>query len=226
MHAVNRRAARVAARCLVVPLAAAPLLYAAQPAFAHTELVAGSPAESASESRPPRSIELTFSDEMASRYAKVALTAPDGGQGAAGPPQVTGRTVTLPVKPGLPAGSYTVGYRVVSADGHPVAGSYRFTVEDAAAGPATTPAPRAAPDPSRTLGEDPPRTPGEDPPRTGATSSSGATPSTGADATPSTGATSPTGVPALPVLVGGLLLLGAAGASVAVVRRRRARHGS
>ncbi|MEU0953064.1 copper resistance CopC family protein [Streptomyces niveus] len=212
MHAVNRRAARVAARCLVVPLAAAPLLYAAQPAFAHTELVAGSPAESASESRPPRSIELTFSDEMTSRYAKVALTAPDGGQGAAGPPQVTGRTVTLPVKPGLPAGSYTVGYRVVSADGHPVAGSYRFTVEDedAAAGPATTPAPRAAPDP--------PRTPGEDPPRTGATSSTGAT--------PLTGAASPTGVPALPVLVGGLLLLGAAGASVAVVRRRRARHGS
>ncbi|MEU0695626.1 copper resistance CopC family protein [Streptomyces niveus] len=208
MHAVNRRAARVAARCLVVPLAAAPLLYAAQPAFAHTELVAGSPAESASESRPPRSIELTFSDEMTSRYAKVALTAPDGGQGAAGPPQVTGRTVTLPVKPGLPAGSYTVGYRVVSADGHPVAGSYRFTVEDededAAAGPATTPAPRAAPDP--------PRTPGEDPPQTGATSP--------------TGAASPTGVPAPPVLVGGLLLLGAAGASAAVVRRRRARHGS
>ncbi|AQU66091.1 copper resistance CopC family protein [Streptomyces niveus] len=219
MHAVNRRAARVAARCLVVPLAAAPLLYAAQPAFAHTELVAGSPAESASESRPPRSIELTFSDEMTSRYAKVALTAPDGGQGAAGLPQVTGRTVTLPVKPGLPAGSYTVGYRVVSADGHPVAGSYRFTVEDedAAAGPATTPAPRAAPDP--------PRTPGEDPPQMGATSpGADATPSTGA--TPPTGAASPTGVPALPVLVGGLLLLGAAGASAAVVRRRRARHGS
>ncbi|WP_381793319.1 copper resistance protein CopC [Streptomyces niveus] len=210
MHAVNRRAARVAARCLVVPLAAAPLLYAAQPAFAHTELVAGSPAESASESRTPRIIELTFSDEMTSRYAKVALTGPDGGQSAAGPPQVAGRTVTLPVKPGLPAGSYTVGYRVVSADGHPVAGSYRFTVEDAAAGPATTPAPRAAPDPSRTLGEDPPQT--------GATSSTGAV--------PSTGATSATGVPALPVLVGGLLLLGAAGACVAVVRRRRARHGS
>ncbi|MFD9866236.1 copper resistance protein CopC [Streptomyces niveus] len=216
MHAVNRRAARVAARCLVVPLAAAPLLYAAQPAFAHTELVAGSPAESASESRPPRSIELTFSDEMTSRYAKVALTGPDGGQGAAGPPQVAGRTVTLPVKPGLPAGSYTVGYRVVSADGHPVAGSYRFTVEDAAAGPATTPAPRAAPDPPRTLDEDPPPT--------GATPATPATDAT--PATPSSGATSPTGVPALPVLVGGLLLLGAAGARVAVVRRRRARHGS
>ncbi|MFD4697788.1 copper resistance CopC family protein [Streptomyces niveus] len=196
MHAVNRRAARVAARCLVVPLAAAPLLFAAQPAFAHTDLVTGSPAEAASESRPPQTIKLTFSDEMTSRYAKVALTTPDGEQGAAGAPQVTGRTVTLPVKPGLPAGSYTVGYRVVSADGHPVTGSYRFTVEEAAPAPAPTrtptPTPTRTPDASRT--DDASSTP--DPP-----------------------------LPVV-ALAGGLFLLAAAGVSVAVTRRRRTRHGS
>ncbi|MFB6948718.1 copper resistance protein CopC [Streptomyces niveus] len=200
MHAVNRRAARVAARCLVVPLAAAPLLFAAQPAFAHTDLVTGSPAEAASESRPPQTIKLTFSDEMTSRYAKVALTAPDGEPGAAGAPQVSGRTVTLPVKPGLPAGSYTVGYRVVSADGHPVTGSYRFTVEEAAPAPAPTPTrtPTPTPTPART----------DDASRTDDTSS-----------TPD---------PPLPVvaIAGGLFLLAAAGVSVAVTRRRRTRHGS
>ncbi|MFC8824273.1 copper resistance protein CopC [Streptomyces sp. NPDC057137] len=207
MHAVNRRAARAAARCLVVPLSVALPWFAAQPAFAHTELVSGSPAEAASESRLPRHIKLTFSDEMTSRYAKVALTAPDGEQGAAGAPQVTGRTVTLPVKPGLPAGSYTVGYRVVSADGHPVAGSYRFTVEEeeerkeeeggteAAAG-SPTPAPRSVPDPSQA-----------------------------GDATPSGAEETSSGVPAM-VAAGGLLLLGAAAVSVAVIRRRRVRHGS
>lgn len=200
MHAVNRRAARVAARCLVVPLAAAPLLFAAQPAFAHTDLVTGSPAEAASESRPPQTIKLTFSDEMTSRYAKVALTAPDGEPGAAGAPQVTGRTVTLPVKPGLPAGSYTVGYRVVSADGHPVTGSYRFTVEEAAPAPAPTPTrtPTPTPTPART-----------------------------ADASRTDDASS-TPDPPLPVvaIAGGLFLLAAAGVSVAVTRRRRTRHGS
>ncbi|WP_405823588.1 copper resistance protein CopC [Streptomyces sp. NBC_00838] len=218
MHVVNRRAARVAARCLVVPLAALPLLFAARPASAHTELVTRSPAEAASESRPPQSVELTFSDEMTSRYAKVALTSPDGEQAAAGAPRVEGRTVTLPVKPGLPAGSYTVGYRVVSADGHPVAGSYRFTVEGAAAGPATpapsdpssTPAPSPTPAPSRR--------PAENPSRTGATSTSGTA--------SSSGTTSSTGVPALPVVIGGLLLLTAAGVCVAVIRQRRVRHGS
>ncbi|MEW1793480.1 copper resistance CopC family protein [Streptomyces niveus] len=200
MHAVNRRAARVAARCLVVPLAVAPLLFTAQPAFAHTDLVTGSPAEAASESRPPQTIKLTFSDEMTSRYAKVALTAPDGEPGAAGAPQVTGRTVTLPVKPGLPAGSYTVGYRVVSADGHPVTGSYRFTVEEAASAPAPTPTrtPTPTPTPART-----------------------------ADASRTDDASS-TPDPPLPVvaIAGGLFLLAAAGVSVAVTRRRRTRHGS
>ncbi|MEV4994091.1 copper resistance CopC family protein [Streptomyces niveus] len=198
MHAVNRRAARVAARCLVVPLAAAPLLFAAQPAFAHTDLVTGSPAEAASESRPPQTIKLTFSDEMTSRYAKVALTTPDGEQGAAGAPRVTGRTVTLPVNPGLPAGSYTVGYRVVSADGHPVTGSYRFTVEEAAPAPAPTPTPTPTPTQTRT-----------------------------ADASRTDDASS-TPDPPLPVvaIAGGLFLLAAAGVSVAVTRRRRTRHGS
>ncbi|MFD5893148.1 copper resistance protein CopC [Streptomyces sp. NPDC060366] len=119
MHAVNRSAARVAARRLVVPLAAAPLLFAARPAFAHTELVTGSPAEAAFESRPPQTIELTFSDAMTARYAKVALTAPDGEQGAAG--------------------------------------SYRYTVEEAAAGPAT-PAPGADADACSGPEEDAPHT--------------------------------------------------------------------
>ncbi|MFE3589011.1 copper resistance protein CopC [Streptomyces niveus] len=196
MHAVNRRAARVAARCLVVPLAAAPLLFAAQPASAHTDLVTGSPAEAASESRPPQTIKLTFSDEMTSRYAKVALTTPDGEQGAAGAPQVTGRTVTLPVKPGLPAGSYTVGYRVVSADGHPVTGSYRFTVEEAA--PAPTPTPTPTPTQTRTA----------DASRTDDASSTPDPP-----------------LPVI-AIAGGLFLLAAAGVSVAVTRRRRTRHGS
>lgn len=200
MHAVNRRAARAAARCLVVPLSAALLWSAAQPAFAHTELVAGSPAEAASEGRLPQNITLTFSDEMSSRYAKVALTAPDGEQGAAGAPRVAGKTVTLPVKPGLPAGGYTVGYRVVSADGHPVAGSYQFTVEeeDAVAGSAA-PSPRTAPAATVRAGSAP------DPSRTGDATSSGVR---------------------TPAAVGGLLLLAAAGVFVAVIRRRRIRHGS
>ncbi len=47
----------------------------------------------------------------------------------------------------LSAGSYTVGYRVVSADGHPITGSYSFTVTAAAEG--AGPESGAAPAPSQ-----------------------------------------------------------------------------
>ncbi|WP_040711853.1 copper resistance CopC family protein, partial [Nocardia takedensis] len=36
---------------------------------------------------------------------------------------VDGPTVRATLRPGLPAGQFTVGYRVVSADGHPITGS-------------------------------------------------------------------------------------------------------
>jgi hypothetical protein len=68
---------------------------------------------------------------MTQTYAKVAVTSPDGKSAPSGEPQVSGKTVTLTLEPASPAGQYTVGYHVVSADGHPVSGSYTFTVAEA-----------------------------------------------------------------------------------------------
>ena len=52
-----------------------------------------------------------------------------------------GTTVTQPLAGGLPAGAYTVEWRVTSADGHPLSGTFGFTV---AQGAATQPAAGAA----------------------------------------------------------------------------------
>ncbi|WP_419096002.1 copper resistance CopC family protein [Streptomyces sp. B6(2022)] len=147
MPTLSRRAARSAARTLVVPLSAALLWAGAPAASAHTDLTSSTPADGATLDALPLSIGLTFSDDMSQEYAKVALTAPDGTPAGAGEPQVDGKSASLAVKPGLPSGKYTVGYRVVSADGHPVSGSYSFTVR--AAAPATPPSPTpSSPTPS------------------------------------------------------------------------------
>ncbi|MEJ8671816.1 copper resistance CopC family protein [Streptomyces sp. MS1.AVA.1] len=132
MNAFPRRAARVAARGIAVPTAVLAILAVAAPqAVAHTELDVSSPgAEATLAGLPPR-VRLTFSDEMTQKYAKVAITGPDGKSAGTGEPDVQGKTVTLPLETGSPAGRYTVGYRVVSADGHPVSGSYTFTVKAA-----------------------------------------------------------------------------------------------
>ena len=42
----------------------------------------------------------------------------------------------MPLRPLGPAGGYTVGYRVVSSDGHPLIGTVRFTLTQPVAGQA------------------------------------------------------------------------------------------
>ncbi|MGK9464956.1 copper resistance CopC family protein (plasmid) [Streptomyces sp. G6] len=142
MKYIHGRAARLSARSLVVPAAALVVLAVTAPqAAAHTELDSSSPGANAALSGLPPRVTLTFSDEMTQKYAKVAVTGPDGQSAGTGEPQVRGKSVSLPVDVRSPAGRYTVGYRVVSADGHPVSGSYTFTVRDVG-GP--SPSPRAA----------------------------------------------------------------------------------
>ncbi|MFE9648340.1 copper resistance protein CopC [Streptomyces sp. NPDC006365] len=141
MNVTDRRAVRTAARTLVAPAALAVLATTVPQAAAHTELDTTSPAVRAALAGLPPRVTLSFSDAMTQKYSKVAVTGPDGASAAAGDPQVEGKTVSLPLDTGSPAGRYTVGYRVVSADGHPVSGSYTFTIKETGS---PSPSPRAA----------------------------------------------------------------------------------
>ncbi|MEU0720507.1 copper resistance CopC family protein [Streptomyces lavendulocolor] len=195
MYVTDRRAVRTAARALVVPAALAALAVAAPRAAAHTELDISSPGANAELAGLPPRVTLTFSDPMTQKYAKVAVTTSDGKSAADGEPQVSGKQVTLALDPASPAGRYTVGYRVVSADGHPVSGSYTFTV--AATNP--SPSPRA----EQSTGAAAPRAAQKPTPDNPDEESSGAT---------------------VPVLAGaGALAVAAVGTYA--VRRRRAGHG-
>jgi copper transport protein len=51
--------------------------------------------------------------------------------------QADGAQVTVPLREGLPDSGYTVTYRVISADSHPVSGGFVFTVGEGAAPGAT-----------------------------------------------------------------------------------------
>ncbi|WP_053758807.1 MULTISPECIES: copper resistance CopC family protein [Streptomyces] len=201
MHVIRRRAARTAARFLVVPAALAALAATAGPAAAHTELEAAGPGANARLAALPPRVTLTFSDTMTQKFAKVAVTAPNGDAAAQGEPRVEGRTVTLLLDTDAPAGRYTVGYRVVSADGHPVSGSYTFTVEEAA-DPTPTPTPTAGSG-STVRGEEP-TTRAEPVARQGGGGSSGAT---------------------VAITAGAGALAVAAAAVAATLLRRRNRHG-
>ncbi|MGA5465281.1 copper resistance protein CopC [Mycobacterium sp. NPDC050041] len=98
-------------------------------AVAHTSLASSDPAENANVISAPTAITLTFTEDINAAFATVAVTSADGRSWASGDPQVEGPRVSAGIRSDLPAtGTYTVGYRVVSADGHPVSGSYTFTI--------------------------------------------------------------------------------------------------
>jgi len=106
---------------------AAWALAVAPPASAHAHLTAMQPAIDATVSGPPAAVVLTFDEAVHTSFAVVTITGPDGRRCDVGTPTVVDGTVTQGVSPLPGSGSYTVAYRVVSADGHPVSAQERFT---------------------------------------------------------------------------------------------------
>lgn len=142
MRAPRRRTTIAPLTAAAVTVAAvAVLLLPAAPASAHNSLRSASPARGDRLVTAPSEVTLEFLEALKPAFTTIVLSDGAGRQMPAGEPVVvTGSKATLPITGTLPNGSYTVAYRVVSADGHPVQGSYGFTIAD----PAAPAAPAAA----------------------------------------------------------------------------------
>jgi copper transport protein len=122
---------RVAALVVVALLSSLALLGLASPASAHASLIGTSPRPDQVLAAEPADVVLTFSDTIDLKTATVQVLDPAGAALAVSVPahlgvDATTLKVTLPT--GLKTGTRTVLYRVVSTDGHPVQGSFRFSV--------------------------------------------------------------------------------------------------
>jgi methionine-rich copper-binding protein CopC len=113
------------------------------PAWAHNSLTDASPAKNATLKKAPGGVKLTFLQRVDPDALEIAVADSAKREVAASGPTASGKSGTLTFDDTLANGTYTVTYRVVSLDGHPVRGSYKFTVADASA--ARTPAPTTAP---------------------------------------------------------------------------------
>lgn len=131
-------ATHVTVRALLAAVAAGALLLGAgwhTPAAAHASLLSSTPSDGERLEAAPEQVTLTFNESM-SEPAYIVVTGPDGEQAAEGEVAVDGADVSVALVDGVGEGSYTVAFRVVSADGHPVTGQYAFGVGD---GPISTP---------------------------------------------------------------------------------------
>lgn len=108
--------------------AAAIVVAAATPAFAHATLVRANPAKDAIVA-PLRSVQLMFSAHVETRFSTVQVVSASGqkiaGESAVGSDN---RTLTATLNRPLAPGAYRVEWLIVSADGHRMQGDYGFTV--------------------------------------------------------------------------------------------------
>jgi copper resistance protein C len=127
-HPRTARSARAAAVAAALAVGVGSLLgvVGAAPASAHASLVRSSPADQSSLATAPTTVSLTF-DENIRMPSVIIVTDARGASVAQGETSVLDNTASQGVRPGT-SGDYAVVYRVVSADGHPVAGRLTFGV--------------------------------------------------------------------------------------------------
>lgn len=152
--APTRRVRRGGRLLLVLAGAVLTLGVGAAPAAAHNVLIGSSPAPDAQVGATPGEIVLTFDQPAVAMGTQMIVTGPSGPV-QTGPPRLVDDTVSQPVAGGAPPGAYTVAWRVTSADGHPVTGTFAFTSTSPGAGSgaaASTPAGPAVVDHGSSVG--------------------------------------------------------------------------
>lgn len=118
-------------RAFAAALAAAGLLAAlapATPAWAHNRLIDAEPAPDAVLDTAPAGVELVFAERLDPAFTLIVVTDADEQPVPSTDPDVDGTRGTVTFTAPLDSGVYTVAFRVNSDDGHPVQGSYEFTV--------------------------------------------------------------------------------------------------
>ncbi|MER7489358.1 copper resistance protein CopC [Streptomyces sp. NPDC126497] len=122
-------APRVRILVLLLLAVTGALLAGAAPASAHAALTGSDPGQGAVVDTAPAQVSLTFSEQIAVSDDAVRVLDPKGERVDKGDPaNPSGTTYTVRLLSGLPDGTYTVAYQVVSADSHPVTGAFTFSV--------------------------------------------------------------------------------------------------
>ncbi|MGC5567103.1 copper resistance CopC/CopD family protein [Streptomyces sp. FR-108] len=115
---------------LLLLLAVTGALFAgAVPVSAHAALTGSDPQQGAVVAEAPAQVSLTFSEQVAMSDGSVRVLDPKGERVDTGKTSGQGgNTYAVKLHSGLPDGTFTVTYQVVSADSHPVSGAFTFSI--------------------------------------------------------------------------------------------------
>jgi len=214
---VNRNIALAATTAMLFLLS----VLMAPTASTHADLQVSTPEDGESLEIAPEEIRLTFSEELFEELVEISILDAAGDLYSTIEVEQTpppGTDVIFPWPTQAPPGEYSIAYRVVSADGHPVTGTISFSYAATAPEPST-------PEPSTPEPSTPEPTPSDSTPST--ESSTPAASPTASDPSPSSATESSTSSSTdsssgtLLVVLGVVLLLGVIAASAVIVRARQ-----
>jgi len=126
IHRRSIRAAVIAFCAITSPVVA----YGAGYALLHATLLRSVPAANSHLPRPPETIRLVFSEQVVPELSQISLASPDGKASALKVANDPHDVHVLVGRVGeMASGLYKVTWRVLSADGHAVGGSFSFAVQ-------------------------------------------------------------------------------------------------
>ncbi|MBB5643610.1 copper resistance CopC family protein [Cryobacterium roopkundense] len=128
MHHTRLRHAHRAGAALATLIASLVLGVGVPAASAHDSVLSTTPGETEHLGSAPAQIEMVFTDDILQLGAILLVVDEGGDDWAQGAPTLEGAKVSQAVATDLPDGNYQVRWRVVSADGHPVSGTFDFGV--------------------------------------------------------------------------------------------------
>lgn len=178
---------------------------------AHADLQVSTPEDGESLRGAPEKIRLTFSEELFEELVEISILDAAGDLYSTIEVEQTpppGTDVIFPWPPQAAPDEYSIAYRVVSADGHPVTGTISFSY-------ATTAPEPSAPEP--TSSDSTPSAESSTPASSPTASAPSASPTNESSTSSSTDSSSGTPL----VVLGVVLLLGVIAASAIIVRARQ-----
>jgi len=130
-------------RLLVVAITTALLMVPAN-ALGHAIVISTTPATNAVIKTAPTAVSITFNENINGIGARVQVIGADGKHYEAGSPTVAGHVLSAALATGLPQGTATVAWSVISGDGHRVNSAFLFSVGHESTGGAAAAASAAA----------------------------------------------------------------------------------
>lgn len=114
-------------------------------AQAHTEVTGTSPAANEQLSQAPTQVTISTRETVREMGSAIVVTSPSGARVDDGSTEISGTTTLIGLIALSETGTYTVDYRLLASDGHPIEGSFTFTLVEG--GITQSPSPSLLPTP-------------------------------------------------------------------------------